>query len=291
MTILSQKIVAITGATGLIGSTLEQFLVKKGYSVKKLVRGFSKEDVEGADIVINLAGSSINKRWGAAAKKEIYESRILTTRKLVNILNSPLEKKPELLISASAIGIYPCTDGNNLSEKKVYYENSQERGDNFLATVCLDWEKEALKTNSDIRVIIARFGVVITPDGGALPKISLPFKLGISGRIGKGNQPFSWISIHDLIRAIEFFIEHPELKGVCNLTSEQAINNTQLTKILSKKYRSLIKIAIPKWSFRLLYGKASILFTKGQRVFPGRLTENGFKFEHTSLYEAINTNR
>jgi uncharacterized protein (TIGR01777 family) len=288
MTSNSKKIVAVTGATGLIGSALEHYLVNKGYTVKKLVRDFSKTDVDGCHIVINLAGSSINKKWTASARKEIYESRIITTRKLVNFLNSSLSNSPKLLISASAIGIYPSDNGSESSVNLIFDEYSKEKGDDFLADICSDWENEAFKTNKGVRVIIARFGVVISHRGGALPKMLFPYKLGISGRIGNGNHPFSWISLEDLVRAIEFLIEHDELKGVYNLTSEQPISNAQLTEILSKKYRSILNISIPKWGFRLVYGKASTLFTKGQRVLPKRLLESGFIFKHTSFNEAIN---
>jgi len=278
------KTIGITGATGFIGSALSQFLEEKGYLIIPLNRGFTLTDVDDCDIIINLAGASINRRWSSSARKLIRESRIETTKRLIGFLNSSGSKRTSLLISASAIGIYPTSKSKTDIDYKTYDEYSPERGDDFLTQTCIDWENEALKANnSSIRVVIARFGVVLSNKGGALPKMSLPFKFGVAGTIGNGKQPFSWIALEDLLRAFAFLIEKEELSGVFNFTSPNPVNNYELTQSLARHYKCPIKLRIPAFVFKAAYGDASTLFTDGQRVLPTRLIENGFLFNFTTI--------
>jgi len=277
------KTIGITGATGFIGSALSQFLEEKGYLIIPLNRGFTLTDVDDCDIIINLAGASINRRWSRSAKKLIRESRIETTKRLVGFLNVSGSKRTLLLISASAIGIYPTSKSKTDVDNNAYDEYSPERGDDFLTQTCIDWENEALKANSNIRVVIARFGVVLSNKGGALPKMSLPFKFGVAVTIGNGKQPFSWIALEDLLRAFAFLIKKEELSGVFNFTSPNPVNNAELTQTLARYYKCPIKLRIPAFIFKAAYGDASTLFTDGQRVLPTRLIENGFIFSFTTI--------
>ena len=279
------KTIGITGASGFIGTSLTLYLEEQGYTVRPLNRGFTLADVDDCDIIINLAGASINRRWSNSAKKLIRESRIETTKRLVGFLNKSVSKRTSLLISTSAIGIYPSSKSKSKTDNdhKTYDEYSPELGDDFLAQICIDWENEALKANSKIRVVIARFGVVLSNKGGALPKMSLPFKFGLAGTIGNGQQPFSWIALEDLSRAFAFLIEKEELSGFFNLTSPNPVNNDQLTKTLAKHYKCAIKFKIPSFLFKAAYGEASTLFTDGQRVLPKRLIENGFLFNFMTI--------
>ncbi len=277
------KTIGITGASGFIGTSLTLYLDKQEYTVKSLNRGFTPADVDDCDIIINLAGASINRRWSSSAKEQIRESRIETTKRLVGFLNCSGSKRTSLLISASAIGIYPTSISKTDIDHKAYDEYSPERGDDFLAQTCIDWENEALKANSKIRVVIARFGVVLSNKGGALPKMSLPFKFGVAGTIGNGKQPFSWIALDDLSRAFAFLIEKEELSGVFNFTSPNPVNNSELTQTLASHYKCPIKLKIPAFIFKAAYGEASALFTDGQRVLPKRLIENGYLFNFTTI--------
>ncbi|MFA5850665.1 MAG: TIGR01777 family oxidoreductase [Bacteroidales bacterium] len=281
------KTIGITGASGFIGTSLTLYLEKQGYTIKHLNRGFTLADVDICDIIINLAGASINRRWSSSAKKLIRESRIETTKRLVGFLNGSGSKRTILLISASAIGIYPTCKSKTDVDHKAYDEYSQERGDDFLTHTCIDWENEALKANSNLRVVIARFGVVLSNKGGALPKMSLPFKFGVAGTIGNGKQLFSWIALEDLLRALAFLIEKEELNGVFNFTSPNPVNNSELTQTLARKYKCPIKLRIPSFAFKVVYGEASTLFTDGQRVLPKRLIENGFTFNFMTIDSCI----
>jgi hypothetical protein len=196
--------VGITGASGLIARHLTKALVDKEFTVIPLLRGFEPETVKKCDIIINLAGANIGKRWTKKHKNEIWSSRINTTKRLSDALNQIFQqesatgiKRERLLISASATGIYKSdTD-------QVYTEKSYEYGDDFLAALCKAWEEEALRSNGSVRVAIVRFGVVMTKEGGALPKMILPSRFGIQMIFGTGNQKISWISLEDLVR--EFF--------------------------------------------------------------------------------------
>ena len=150
--------------------------------------------------------------------------------------------------------------------------------DTFLSKVCNDWEREALKANSVSRVAVTRLGVVIDKSGGAFPKLVLPFRMKIAARIASGNQPFSWISLKDVIGSILYIIENNSMEGIFNLTSPEIITNREITMILSKRYKTLIPFVIPKFLLRMILGKSHILLTQGAKVYPKRLLESGYKF-------------
>jgi uncharacterized protein (TIGR01777 family) len=278
-----KKVVGITGSSGLIGSSIAGRLKDKGFTIRPLLRNFNKVDIDECDIIINLAGASINQRWNKRNRSVILNSRVETTRKLKELISQ--SGKPSLLISASAVGIYPSSCG--MGSEEVYNEYSPERAANFLGEVCVKWEEEALVLKDSLRLAIIRLGVVLTSKGGALPKMAFPFRMGIAGRIGSGMQPFSWVSLEDLLCAIEFIISNNELSGIFNITSPKPVTNSQLTDALAIRYKSFIRIKIPLLIFRAIYGKSSVLITEGQYASPKRLSENGFEFKLPDISEAI----
>lgn len=277
--------IAISGSTGFIGKHLTVFFSDRGDEVVSLRHSLFqqesddglKEALYGCDVVINLAGATINRRWTKSAKEKILTSRVDATRKLVALINE-MEVKPSLFISASAVGIYP-TEG-------IYTENGIE-GTGFLSQVCLRWEEEAQRLSTDVRLAIIRLGVVLAADGGALPKMLIPFRLFVGGKIASGNQGFSWIHIEDVINAILFVITHPDLSGVVNFVSPQPIINKTFTHVVAKILGRPAWMTIPRFVFRLLYGEGEVLVTKGQYVYPSRLLSAGYSFRYSDIRMAL----
>ncbi|NVJ52965.1 MAG: TIGR01777 family protein [Campylobacteraceae bacterium] len=279
------KTIAISGSSGFVGTNIKKFFSKDNFEVISIEREvLSNEEeltsiMEKADIVINLAGANIISRWTESYKKLLYTSRIDTTKALVNAM-SKAQKRPELLISTSAVGIY--------SNKDCYDEEYYEYSDDFLAYVCKEWEKEALKAKElDIRTAIFRFGIILG-DGGALEKMLLPFKMGVGGTIGDGNQHFSFIHIEDLLNAYKFLIENVDLNGVFNLTSPMPTTNKGLTKALGTALNRPTFFPIPEFVLNLVFSEGAKVLTDGQCVEPKRLLDSGFSFKHTTIDETIN---
>jgi len=275
---------AITGATGFIGRRLKARLEAEGYSVTGITRndlagplnGLSNK-IQDCDIVINLAGAPIIARHTDAYKREIYSSRIETTRKLVNSLKL-LKTPPRQLISASAIGIY--------SDNMVNTETSYEYTEGFIADVCKDWEQEAHEAESFTKVAIVRLGIVLDGKEGALPKMAFPFRLGAGGKLGSGNQMFSWIHIDDLVNAFMHII-HNQTKGVYNLTSPGYLRNEELTRILGHILKMPPFLTVPSFALRLIYGDGAKALLDGQAVYPERLLKEGFTFRYTIVEDAL----
>jgi conserved hypothetical protein TIGR01777 len=278
--------IAISGSTGFIGSNLSAFLADKGIEVCGLKRShFLPEQREelikilgGCQVVINLAGTSINCRWTKRSMKDIYDSRIFTTRDLVSAINS-LDKKPSLFISTSAVGIY--------SEEKILNENSLKYNSNFLAQVCKDWEKEAENVSSEVRLVITRLGVVLNSNGGVLSLMIIPFRFFVGGNIGNGKQGFSWIHLQDLLEAFWEIINNNAAKGVIHLTAPQLSDNCSFAKTLARILHRPALFSIPVFVFKLLYGAGHIIFTTGQKVYPNRLLKLGFTFRYPNLEAAL----
>lgn len=278
--------IAISGSSGFIGTHLKSFLETNGAEIIPLKREFftATDDIalrialDGCDVVINLAGATINHRWTSSYKRKIMNSRVLTTRKLVTAINK-LNHKPHTLISISAVGIY--------SSNGVQREDNFTYGNTFLSQVCMKWEEEARKVSSETRVIIPRLGVVLGKDGGALPMMLLPFRMYAGGKIASGNQGFSWIHIDDLQKAILFLLLNPQLKGVFNFTAPQIMDNRKFTETAAKILHRPAWLTVPGFVFRLLYGEGHILMTGGQKVYPLRLLEEGFEFRYLDLETAL----
>lgn len=281
------KIVA-SGITGFIGSYLKtEFVVNRKWQVEALrTADFGLEDdtfikkINGADVIINLAGATISARWTEDYKKLLYSSRIDTTRKIVSAI-AKLKKKPKLFISASAVGRY-AAEGVHTEEKGVYATD-------FLGRLAGNWEAEALKAaGAGVRTVIFRFGVVLGPDGGILSKMLPPFRLGLGGAIGDGGQPCSWVHIKDVSDAFLAAIDDRKFSGIYNLCAPNPTTNEGLTKAIGNALHMPTMFRIPKFALRLKFGEGAETFASGQSVLPKRLLEAGFKFSFATIEEAIN---
>lgn len=297
---MESKNILITGGTGFIGSYLSDQLLKKGHYLTVITRSPEQHSEEQAknlqyvgwdddlvevvnkcDYIINLAGESLfGQRWTDEVKKSIYDSRILTTRKLVNLMDKA-ENKPELFISASAVGIYGDRGDTILDE-------TSSAGDDFLADVCRDWEKEAVKASAfGVRVAIPRIGIVLEENGGVLEKMLLPFKLFVGGPIGSGNQYVPWVHMTDLCNAILFPIENGELAGPFNACSPEPQTMGVLADTLGKVMNRPSFFKVPESLLKFALGEAAQPVIGSLRVQPKVLQVNDFIFEFEDLEEAL----
>lgn len=276
--------IAITGATGFIGKRLSKHLKGLGHEIlpvgrKELSLGELQlaSFLEGCDAVINLAGAPILARHTDSYKKIIYDSRVETTNHLSQAIKF-MNRRPEILISTSAIGIY--------SGRSVSTESSPEYADDFVAHVCKDWEAAAAKSAPFTKVCIVRLGVVLDNKEGALAKMLLPFKLGLGARIGNGQQMFSWIHIEDLLEAFTYLLDN-RAEGIYNLTSPGFLTNKAYTRALSNTMKKPAILIIPGFTLRFIYGDGADTLTSGQAVYPERLLNEGFEFKHPILEKAL----
>jgi uncharacterized protein (TIGR01777 family) len=279
------KKIVISGASGFVGSALKNYFLNNNCEVTIINRiDFSNEEtlsskINNCDVLINLNGANIINRWSESYKKLLYSSRIDTTKSLVNTMKQ-VSDKPNLFISTSAVGIY--------KNDKVYGETSEEFGDDFLANLVVDWEKEALRANElGIRTTIFRFGIVLGRDGGALAKMITPFKFGLGGTIGDGTQAFSFIHLDDLLSAYSFVIENDTLDGVFNLTAPNPTTNYGLTKALGKSLSRPTILPVPEFVLNLIFSEGAKVLTDGQSVVPQKLLDSGFEFQYKNIEDTI----
>ena len=288
--------VLIGGSNGLIGKELVNRLRSEGHRVICLVRRepFSSDeiqwdipnrkinlkDVSSIDGVIHLGGAPIvDRRWSASVCEELRSSRILSTELLVETLKEA-NVSPKLFICASAIGIY----GDRLDEK-LTERSSVGRG--FLADLTADWEKMASKASIE-RVISARFGIVLSPTGGALGKMLLPFRLGVGGKLGAGHHYMSWITLSDAVSALMFMLESSNSTGPINIVSPSPVRNEEFTRILGKVLGRPALFPVPSFALRLLFGSmVDEVLLSSQRVIPDVLLREGFKFDDSNLETAL----
>ncbi len=277
--------IAISGTTGFLGGKAASLFQLQGHDVMPLTRMHFRKDaavladlLHDVDVIIHLAGAPIIKRWTKKHMRNVYESRILTTRKLTDAMHL-MAIPPHTLISASAVGIYP--------ETGVHDERSKAVADNFLGKVCHDWEEAASMVPSGCRSVLLRFGVVLGRDGGALKQMAPPFKLGLGGRIGNGRQMMPWVHVEDALAAIRFASINKQLKGPVNVCAPEAVDNSRFTKTLAKSLNRPAIFPIPAFMLRLVFGKGAIVLTRGQRVTPARLQENSFTFRYPTLEDAL----
>ncbi len=291
--------ILISGASGTIGKALIPLLQTCGHEVIVLVRRkkyLSDHeffwnpykgilDIESAghiDAVINLNGIDISKgRWTAKQKKLIIDSRVIPTGLLAKKIKN-MDQKPEVFITASAIGFY----GNNSASVVT---EADEKGDLFISRVCKEWEDASLEAQkAGIRTVMLRTGVVLTPVGGALAKMVLPFKLGLGVILSHGRQYMSWISMDDEIAAILSIIENHNIHGAVNITAPEPVTNREFSKILAKVFSRKVFFVMPKFIVRLIWGqmgRETILASI--RVKPEKLLNNGFTFQHKTLFSAL----
>ena len=262
--------VAIVGGTGFIGRNLQKIFENPLIISSKNFNEIEK--IKNYDVVINLAGKPIVKKWSENYKKELFSSRIETTKKIVEIINDSNVKH---FISTSAIGFYknPC----------ICNENSPV-GEGFLSKLAIAWEKEAMKCNKPTTIF--RYGVVLGSDGGALKEMLLPFKLGFGGVIGDGKQKFSWIDIKDVVSIYKFVIEN-KIEGVLNISSPNNVTNYEFTKTLGKVLNRPTILPMPKFVLKLLFGEASIVLLSNQDMKPKRLIDLGYNFEYFDLEKSL----
>lgn len=274
--------IAVSGASGFIGTNLSDYFKRSGNIVVPINHSLLadgsvenlKDTLTDVDVVINLAGASINHRWTRSYKQKIYNSRILTTKRIVETINS-LERKPQLFISASAVGYYPS--------EGCYDEYSSTKGQSFLSDICFRWEQEARKVSPNVRSAITRFGVVIADNGGAFEQMTLPMKFGVATVVGPGSQSFTWIYIDDLIRAMKHIIDCPSLDDIVNFVTPEQVSNKEFTEVIAIRRKCFIRLTIPRFFFRLILGEASSVITEGQCIIPHKLLDSGFKFIAPSI--------
>ncbi len=299
--------VAITGATGFVGSLLVQRLHGKGHKIVVLTRntafaqkvfpseafpnveivaytpntsGSWQSVIASCDGVVNLAGEPIGEgRWTPERKQEILNSRKLGTQKIVEaIVNA--NPKPTVLINASAIGYYGTSETANFDE-------TSQSGNDFLAQVCQAWEAEATKVkDAGVRLVILRFGIVLG-NGGALGKMIPPFKLFAGGPIGSGRQWFSWIHIDDLVNLIMQALTKPEIEGIYNATAPNPVRMADLSQTLGQVMNRPSWLPVPAFAIEALLGDGAIVVLEGQQVLPKRTVETGFEYKYPNLQSAL----
>ncbi|MCS6959197.1 MAG: TIGR01777 family oxidoreductase [Pseudanabaenaceae cyanobacterium SKYGB_i_bin29] len=292
--------IAILGATGFIGSRLGQAILDRGDQLFVLTRSVAKGQsmfptaavvdwqddrsvslaLASSEAVVNLAGRSITDPWTKKVKEEIYRSRIDTTKRLVNLLAN-LDKRPTVLVNASAIGYY----GSSLTAQ---FDENSPKGEGFLADVCADWEASADRaTELGIRVVKIRIGIVLDRGGGALGRILPIFQLGLGGVIGSGDQWFSWIHREDLVRLILFAIDRGEVQGVLNGTAPQPVTNREFTEALAIQLQRTALLPVPALALKVVFGEGASILLEGQKVLPRVTTERGFEFTYPTLENAL----
>jgi uncharacterized protein len=288
--------ILVTGASGPIGTALLASLAPQS-QVTRLVRGTAKNEAElswdplaplsagkvsGFDAVVHLAGESVVGRWTNQKKSAIRDSRVLGTRHLATAL-AQSDAKPRVLICASAIGFYGDRGDEILGEKSA-------RGRGFLAEVCGEWEDASrIASEAGIRTVNVRFGVVLSPKGGALGKMLTPFKLGLGGRIGSGRQWMSWIHVEDIVGGIHHAMQTEALSGPVNLVAPSAVRNAEFTNVLASVLHRPAIFPVPEFALRLAFGQqaADEMLLASQRVQPGKLGSSGYPFHFPELRAAL----
>lgn len=275
--------IAISGVTGFIGCRLKSFLEENGYEVVSLTRKilsgsdeYLADKMESCEAVINLAGASISKRWSSAYKDEIIDSRIRVTRKIVSAMRL-MDSKPDLFISASAVGIYDSFD--------VHDEFSTNYSNNYLSDVCQKWESEAygVQAISGVRLCIVRLGIVLGADGGAFPKLLKPFKYGLGAVFGDGHQVFPFIHIKDVLSGMWYLLKRRASGGIYNFVAPQMISNNELCEALSNKTGKVVRFRFSEWLLSRIIGEGAVMLLIGQKVLPNRMLKDEFHFAFPTI--------
>lgn len=294
--------VFITGGTGFLGTALTQKLLAQGHRITILTRsnegrvvssgldylegnparkGGWQEKIGEHDVVINLAGASIFRRWNKKSKEAIYQSRILSTRNIAEAINKYADRRV-VLLNGSAVGFYGFRNDEELDEKGL-------PGNDFLATVVNDWEAEALKAEGEgNRVVLCRIGVILGKDGGALSRMLSVFKWGVGSPLGSGKQWFSWICLPDLVNIFLYLMQDETISGPVNCTSPNPVTNREMTTSLGKAlHRPVFLPPVPAFVLKSILGEFSEVFVRGQKVIPARLIAKGFVFQFPEIEGAF----
>ncbi|MED1599955.1 TIGR01777 family oxidoreductase [Alkalihalophilus marmarensis] len=294
--------IAVTGGTGFIGSKLTSALTKEGHSVYILTRNPDnkpeqpsvtyikwlsegakpEKELEGIDAIVNLAGESIGEgRWTEERKKKIKSSRIDATKEVISILEK-LDKKPDVLVNASATGYY----GNSLTE--TFTEESSPVERNFLSDVVIEWEKEAIKAQElGIRTVFTRFGIVLSKEEGALNRMLLPYKLFAGGPLGSGKQWFSWVHIDDVVGLILFSLKQKAAEGPINVTSPHPLQMNDFGKVVGDVLGRPHWLPAPSFALKMALGEMSTLVLDGQKVLPVKAEKLGYTYHFRDLKPAL----
>ena len=289
--------ILLSGSSGMIGKAVSKALTGRGDTVARLMRGgskgvpaytdvrwdpdrgeFDRVGAEGADAVIHLAGASIGDgKWTDERKNLLRTSRVDATKHLVSAL-AGLQAKPKIFVAASAIGYY----GNRGDEKLTEHSGP---GDEFLAQLTRDWERESQRAAEfGARVVLTRFGIVLSTRGGALPKMLLPIKFFVGGKLGPGTQWMSWVSLADVVRAILYALDNDKVRGAVNVVSPAPTQNAEFTKTAARVLHRPAIAPAPVGALRFMLGEmADALLLSSQRVYPERLTSFGYVFENVDL--------
>ena len=287
----------VSGASGLVGTALARLLEPQGITLLNLTRSprhahdvgwdpaagkLDRGALEGVDAIVHLAGESIaSGRWSEQRKRRILDSRVNSTRLLAEAAAS-LDRPPRVLVSASAIGFYGNRGAERLTEES-------KSGNLFLSEVCRQWEEATQPARgAGIRVVNTRFGVILSPDGGALQKMLTPFRFGLGGIVGDGRQYWSWITLQDTVRAIEFALQTEALSGAVNVVAPHPVTNSQFTKALGRVMHRPTIFPLPAFAARIVLGEmADELLLASANVVPQRLEAAGFTFLHAELEPAL----
>lgn len=297
--------VTVTGATGTLGSAIVAELLARGDEVTVLSRNAESarrklsgvtaltwpdpkaapppaEALRGRDAIVHLIGEPVAQRWSDAVKKEIRDSRVLSTRHLVGGVEQLAEAdRPGVLVSGSATGFYGPSGDERVDE-------SAPAADGFLAEVCVAWEAEARRAEElGLRVPITRTGVVLSEEGGALEKMLPPFKLGVGGPVAGGKQYVPWIHTDDVVGAIVFCLDNENASGPVNLTAPEPVTNAELSKALGRVLKRPAVAPVPAFAIKALYGEMASIVTSGVRAVPGRLQDLGYAFRRPDLEDAL----
>jgi uncharacterized protein (TIGR01777 family) len=292
--------VLITGGVGFVGTQVSIRLLEKGHSVTTVdrsaqprdytpegvryvsadttIKGPWQEEVARQDAIINLAGASILGRWNKKRKKLLYDSRVLTTK---NVVEAIPNESGAISCSTSAVGYYGFRQDEELTE-------ADAPGDDFLAGLCVDWEREAQRAGDrGARVVITRFGIVLGKTGGALGQMIPAFKKFVGGPLGSGKQWFSWIHMEDLLQAFLFVLDRDVLKGPVNFCAPNPVRNKDLAKALGKVLSRPSFIKTPALTLRLALGEFGSVLLEGQKALPAKLLKHGFEFRYPKIGEAL----
>lgn len=293
--------IAVTGGSGFIGNALVPYLLDRGDEVWIITRStgrvehkhpklhvISWEDVqskperlEGIHAIVNLAGESINQRWTEDAKERILKSRIIAAERLGKLFRA-LQRKPDVVVNASGISVYGA------SETATFDESSPSVTTDFLSSVVQKWEAAADSIGAT-RLVKLRVGIVLGTEGGAFPKMALPYRLFAGGRIGSGKQWLSWIHVDDMVRLIAFCIDNDQVQGPINATAPEPVTNEAFGKAIGRSMKRPHWMPVPAFILKLLLGELSALLLEGQRVIPQRAMDAGFRYEYSTIDAAMDS--